>query len=110
MMALPLAETRVGDPVEAADTTREIPTAQAEPTRHPGSAEDQVPGDWDPATIDHDESLIRWMLSLSPTQRLEVAQGFADSVRILRRGTTAHGDPESIDPVRELSRPEPHRI
>lgn len=31
-----------------------------------------------------DDSLILWMLSLSPTQRLEVAQGFVDSVRALR--------------------------
>lgn len=33
-----------------------------------------------------DDSLILWMLSLTPTQRLEVAQGFVDSVQILRNG------------------------
>jgi len=36
-----------------------------------------------------DDSLILWMLSLSPTQRLGVAQGFVDSVRILRHGSRA---------------------
>jgi len=35
---------------------------------------------------DHDLSLIRWMLSLTPTQRLEVLQGFLDSVWALRNG------------------------
>lgn len=33
-----------------------------------------------------DDSLILWMLSLTSAQRLEVAQGFADSVAMLRRG------------------------
>jgi hypothetical protein len=36
-----------------------------------------------------DEGLILWMLSLTPTQRLAVAQGFVDSVRILRNGRRA---------------------
>ncbi len=36
-----------------------------------------------------DDGLILWMLSLTPTQRLEVAQGFVDSVRILRNGRRA---------------------
>ncbi len=31
-----------------------------------------------------DLGLIRWMLSLSPTERLRYAQGFAQSVNILR--------------------------
>jgi hypothetical protein len=35
---------------------------------------------------DHDLSLIRWMLSLTPTQRLEVLQGFLDGVWALRNG------------------------
>jgi hypothetical protein len=38
----------------------------------------------DPSEVD--DSLILWMLSLTPTQRLEVAQGFVDSVQILRNG------------------------
>lgn len=63
-----------------------MPTAQAKPTRQQDPVKDEVSRDWDPETIDHDESLIRWMLSLSPTKRLEVAQGFVDSVRILRDG------------------------
>jgi hypothetical protein len=36
-----------------------------------------------------DDPLILWMLSLTPTQRLEVAQGFADSVLALRNGRRA---------------------
>lgn len=33
-----------------------------------------------------DLTLIRWMLSLTPTERLEALQGFADSVWALRDG------------------------
>jgi hypothetical protein len=33
-----------------------------------------------------DDALILWMLSLSPSKRLEVAQGFVDSVQALRDG------------------------
>ena len=36
-----------------------------------------------------DDALILWMLSLTPTQRLEVAQGFVDSVLALRNGRSA---------------------
>jgi hypothetical protein len=36
-----------------------------------------------------DDALIRWMLSLTPTQRLEVAQGFIDSIQVLRDGARA---------------------
>jgi hypothetical protein len=31
-----------------------------------------------------DVSLIRWMLSLSPGERLDVLQGFVDSVALMR--------------------------
>ena len=41
------------------------------------------------STQGEDDGLILWMLSLTPTQRLEVAQGFVDSVRILRNGRRA---------------------
>jgi hypothetical protein len=34
-----------------------------------------------------DDALILWMLSLTPTQRLEAAQGFVDSVLVLRNGS-----------------------
>ncbi len=34
----------------------------------------------------NDDSLIFWMLSLSPTRRLAMAQGFVDSVMTLRNG------------------------
>ncbi len=33
-----------------------------------------------------DDSLILWMLSLNPTRRLAMAQGFVDSVTVLRNG------------------------
>jgi hypothetical protein len=36
-----------------------------------------------------DDGLIVWMLSLTPLQRLAVAQGFADSVMALRNGRRA---------------------
>lgn len=48
----------------------------------PSPAQDQpLPEEWD-----DDDDLILWMLSLTPTQRLQVAQGFVDSVRALRHG------------------------
>jgi hypothetical protein len=37
-----------------------------------------------PLAPSDDEALILWMLSLTPTQRLAVAQGFVDSVFALR--------------------------
>ena len=43
----------------------------------------------DLAGRDDNDHLIRWMLSLTPTQRLEVAQGFVDSVAALRNGRRA---------------------
>ena len=33
-----------------------------------------------------DDHVIFWMLSLTPTQRLEVLQNFMDGVRMLRNG------------------------
>ena len=36
-----------------------------------------------------DDALILWMLSLTPTQRLEAAQGFVDSVMALRNARPA---------------------
>ncbi len=50
---------------------------------------DTSPEGWRPETVDHDDSLILWMLGLSPTKRLAVAQGFVDSVRVLRGGRRA---------------------
>lgn len=41
-----------------------------------------------PAATD-DDALILWMLSLTPTKRLEAAQGFVDSVLALRNGRPA---------------------
>ncbi len=45
--------------------------------------EDAVPVD----TTD-DDALIQWMLGLSPGERLDVAQGFVDSVIALDRART----------------------
>jgi hypothetical protein len=39
-----------------------------------------------PAWEGDDDHVIFWMLSLTPTQRLEVAQAFVDSVRMLKNG------------------------
>ena len=36
-----------------------------------------------------DVTLIRWMLDLTPSERLDVLQGFADSVAELRDGQDA---------------------
>lgn len=40
----------------------------------------------EPSAAEEDDGLILWMLSLTPTQRLEVAQGFVDSIQIIRNG------------------------
>jgi hypothetical protein len=53
----------------------EHPPSKAEPA---GLLPDPSGGD--------DTPLILWMLSLTPTQRLEVAQDFVDSVLALRNG------------------------
>ena len=40
-----------------------------------------------PEPWDHpDDALIAWMLSLTPTQRLEALQGWVDSIQALRDG------------------------
>jgi hypothetical protein len=52
--------------------------SEEEVLAHPGTV-----GDSD------DDALILWMLSLTPTRRLEVAQGFVDSVLALRNGRSA---------------------
>lgn len=39
-----------------------------------------------PAGEGDDDSLIVWFLSLTPTERVEVAQDFVDSARLLRDG------------------------
>jgi hypothetical protein len=51
----------------------DVPRAEPEPADPPvGEGED--------------DPLILWFLSLSLAQRLEVAQGFVDSVRMLKNG------------------------
>lgn len=57
----------------------------------PQSKSGEEPGSFDPPAETDDDSLILWMLSLTSAQRLEVAQGFADSVAMLRRGKGERG-------------------
>ena len=58
--------------------------------RYAGSVNsDETADPVDPAQPDYDESgvdlsLIRWMLSLSPAQRLRVAQEFVNSILAVR--------------------------
>jgi hypothetical protein len=40
--------------------------------------------DWEPET-EHDDSLIHWMLGMSPEMRLAALQDFADGVTELQR-------------------------
>jgi hypothetical protein len=47
------------------------------------------PEPWSPGPGEDDAPLIFWMLGLTPTQRLAVAQDFVDSVQALRRGRRA---------------------
>lgn len=49
-------------------------------------AEEPWPEDFDPESIDHDESLILGMLEKTPTERLEVLQDFVEAVTLLRNG------------------------
>ncbi len=43
------------------------------------------PARWE-AQEEDDDPLIVWFLSLTPTERVEVAQDFVDSARLLRDG------------------------
>jgi hypothetical protein len=52
---------------------------------HP-SAEEEPSDLWPSNPEEDDDYLILWMLSLTPTQRLEAAQGFVDSVVAIRNG------------------------
>jgi hypothetical protein len=48
--------------------------------------EAQPSTDDEPLLDEGDISLIHWMLSLTPTQRLEALEGFVNSVQTLRDG------------------------
>lgn len=56
---------------------------------HPSSTSEMA-GAGFPAPGTDDDPLILWMLSLTPTRRLEAAQGFAESVWALRHGRLPH--------------------
>jgi len=61
------------------DHPRELHAVEEPDTPQPGPEVSEPPvGEGD------DDHVILWMLSLTPTQRLAVAQGFVDSVRMLR--------------------------
>jgi hypothetical protein len=51
-----------------------------EPTQEEG----RTSGSTHPETAEPDDALILWMLSLTPTKRLEVAQGFIDGIEAIR--------------------------
>jgi len=55
------------------------PREEAKPSSDPDA---QQPHVWE----GDDDHVIFWMLSLTPTQRLEVLQNFMDGVRMLRNG------------------------
>ena len=57
-----------------------------EPVEAPGSAEAATPDLPTHSEDGVDLTLIRWMLSLTPTQRLEMLEQFVDSILRLRRG------------------------
>ncbi|HKI02412.1 MAG TPA: hypothetical protein VKK31_10555 [Thermoanaerobaculia bacterium] len=57
--------------------------ALPEDPEHSPSQEEPL---WPSEPEGDDDYLILWMLSLTPTQRLEVAQGFVDSVMAIRNG------------------------
>ena len=67
----------------------------SQPGNRLASAEDKKPSAKALEPIDpplgegDDDPLILWFLSLTPMQRLQTAQGFADSVRLLRNGRPA---------------------
>jgi len=64
-------------PSDIRDTDRPVSLEEPEP----------VPAQGSPGVAEgEDDGLIFWMLSLTPLQRLELAQGFADSVMALRNG------------------------
>jgi hypothetical protein len=60
----------------------EDPALEKEEVAVSSPAQDRpLPEEWE-----DDDALILWMLSLTPTQRLQVAQGFVNGVRALRHG------------------------
>lgn len=64
-----------------------MPRQQQPPAAEPTSSA-SAPGSARAGTPDSgvDDTLIRWMLSLSPTERLQWAQDMVDTVEALREG------------------------
>jgi hypothetical protein len=58
-----------------------LPGDDAEVSSSAARQDSPLPEEWE-----DDDPLILWMLSLTPTERLKVAQGFVNSVHALRHG------------------------
>jgi len=64
-----------------------MPRASTEPRKSPASLEDGAPNAERPFSEDGvDLTLIRWMLGLTPTERLQAAQDMIDTAWALRGG------------------------
>lgn len=64
-------------------------TGKTDPSPLQDDAAAAPPEPWSPGPGEDDDPLIFWMLSLTPAQRLAVAQDFVDSILALRRGRRA---------------------
>ena len=62
------------------------PNAEEAAVSNPDRPDETSFGLKEPSAVEEDDGLILWMLSLTPKQRLEVAQGFIDSIQALRNG------------------------
>lgn len=64
-------------------------TGETDPSPLQDDAAAAPPEPWSPGPGEDDDPLIFWMLGLTPSQRLAVAQDFVDSILALRRGRRA---------------------
>ena len=60
------------------------PACMSESDRHPDSGKPEPPPRPDTADSGVDRTLIRWMMTLSPTERLEFVQRHVNAVQQLR--------------------------
>lgn len=59
---------------------------RSDPRPTASTSNESTPKDFDPESIDHDESLILGMLRKTPTERLETLQEFVEAVFMMRNG------------------------
>ena len=57
---------------------------------HNESALAEITGCEEPAIVKHDDSLILWMLELTPEKRLEALQNFVDGVVAIQHAKARH--------------------